>query len=124
MLSENRLLVAITGAAAVVLGAMIGLALGSAWFVVFALVVHLAATAFVAILALRLSSEVDKPGPTTVARLQAAGVRDPEGALNDALKAQGGRAARQSEEMTPSAVETELVGPGSEGSLREEKRAA
>jgi hypothetical protein len=50
---------------------------------VFALLVHLTGTALVATFAIRLSSEVDKPDPVTVARLEAEGVVDPEKRLND-----------------------------------------
>jgi hypothetical protein len=69
-----------------------------------------------------------------VARLQAGGVRDPEAALNAAIKEHSGasegltqdgeradrsrsRAGAQAQDMTPSAAETELVGPDSRGSL-------
>jgi hypothetical protein len=85
--------------------------------VVLALALHLAATFFVATFAIRLSSEVDKPDPVTVARLEAEGVRDPEKALNDSIRS--GEAERQAEEMTPSSVPTKLAGPGSEESLRD-----
>jgi hypothetical protein len=118
-LRENRLLIGILAATAAVLGAMLGLALGSAWFVVIALVVHLAGTYFVATFAIRLTSEVEKPDPVTVARLEAAGIGNPEAAINLAVRARGGtEAAEQAEEMTPASVPTELVGPGSPGGLR------
>jgi hypothetical protein len=134
LLRENRLLVGIISAVALVLAAMLGLILNSAWFVVLALAVHLVATYLVATFAIKLASEVEKPDPTTVARLQADGVSDPEAALNAALKQHTGaadgltddgertdrtprRAGAQSEAMTPSSVPTELVGPGSPGSF-------
>jgi hypothetical protein len=93
MLRENRLLIGITGAVVLVLGAMLGLALDNPWFVVFALGVHLVATFFVATFAIKLTAEVDKPDPMTVARLQAEGHSDPEAELNEALKADGDNAA-------------------------------
>ncbi len=85
--AENRLLIGIIVAVGVVLIAMLGLALDSALFVAVALVVHLVATFFVATFAIRLAGEGEKPSPTTVARLQASGVRDPEGDVNAAIKA-------------------------------------
>ena len=115
---ENRLLVTITFTAAVVLGAMAALATGSVWLLVLALAVHLAATVVVARLALRLLTQVEKPDPATVARLQREGIADPEGDLNARLRAEGGsRAAAQSDEMTPAGVRTERVGPGRDRAL-------
>jgi hypothetical protein len=118
-LRENRLLIGILGATALVLGAMLGLAFDSFWFVLIAMAVHLAATLFIATFAIRLASEVEKPSPTTVTRFEALGVRGAEQAINAALRAHEtpNRAAAQSESNTPSSVPTELVGPGSSGSL-------
>jgi hypothetical protein len=90
VLRENRLLVAVTGAVVLVLAAMLGLVLDSVVFVLLALAVHLIATFFVASLAIRLAGDGEKPDPVTVARLQAAGVSDPEAALNAAVKAHAG----------------------------------
>lgn len=117
MLRENRLLVGIITAVVLVLAAMVGLATGSPLFVVLALGVHLVATYFVATFAIKLASEVEKPDPTTVARLQAGGVRDPEAALNAAVREHTGATHGP---MTPSAVPTELVGPGSRGSFSDD----
>jgi hypothetical protein len=120
-LRSNRLLVLITGATALVVGAILSLALGSVWLTVFALAVHLAGTFVVATLAIKLLTEVEKPAPTVVARLEAAGVDDAEQRLNMAIRSHGGesRAAEQTDSMTPSADGTRLAGPGSEESLRE-----
>ena len=126
-LRSNRLLVLLTGATAVVVGAtavvvgaMLSLAVGSVWLTVFALAVHLVGTFVVATLAIKLLTEVDKPAPTVVARLEAAGVDDPEQRLNMAIRSHGGdsAAAQQTDAMTPSANGTRLAGPGSEDSLR------
>ena len=61
-LAENKLLVAITAAVLLVLVAMLGLVLDSVGFVVLALAVHLVATAFVAIFAIRLAGEGEQKG--------------------------------------------------------------
>jgi len=81
--------------------------------------------------ALRVTAEVDKPSPVTVARLQAEGVDDPESKLNRAIEAHEGSegdrvrrefevdaedartdAAAQQMSITPSSEPTDLVGPG------------
>jgi len=128
---EQQLLVAITGAAALVVGAIISLWLKSPVFTVLALLVHGAATVMVGYVVLRVTSEVEKPDPVTVARLQDEGVDDPESKLNRAIQAHEGSeddrvrrefevdaedadssAAKQQASITPSSEETELVGPG------------
>lgn len=128
-LREQQLLVAIAGGTALVVGAMLSLALGSWLFLALALAAHLLVTLLVGYVVLRVTTEVEKPGPLTVARLQAYGVDDPESKLNRAIQAhQGGDgdrvreafevdaeerdgAAEQQLSITPSSDETELVGP-------------
>lgn len=130
-LREQQLLIAITVGMALVLGAIISIALGSWIFTVLALVVHGVATVVVGYIVLRVTSEVEKPDPRTVARLQHEGVDDPEAKLNRAIQAHGSaegdrvrrefavdaddeqsEAAAQQVSITPSSEETELVGPG------------
>lgn len=130
-LREQQLLIAIAGAMALVFGAIISLWLKSWVFTVLALVVHGVATVVVGYVVLRVTSEVEKPDPRTVARLQAEGVDDPESKLNRAIQAhegadgdrvrrefgvdaedEGSEAAAQQVSITPSSEETELVGPG------------
>ena len=126
---EQQLLLAITTGAAVVVGAIAALALGSWLFLVFALAVHALMTLLVGYVVLRVTTEVEKPGPLTVARLQAAGVDDPEARLNRAIQAHAGSngdrvreafqvngddrtgAADQQLSNTPASGQTELVGP-------------
>jgi hypothetical protein len=126
---EQQLLLAITTGAAVVVGAIAALALGSWLFLVLALAVHGLMTLLVGYVVLRVTTEVEKPGPLTVARLQAAGVDDPEARLNRAIQAHvggdgdrvreafavdaedRGGAADQQLSNTPASGETELVGP-------------
>ena len=130
-LREQQLQIAIAGAAALVFGAIVSLWLKSWVFTVVALAVHAAATVVVGYVVLRITSEVEKPDPRTVARLQDEGVDDPESKLNRAIQAHEGaegdrvrrafevdaedeqsEAAAQQVSITPSSEETELVGPG------------
>ena len=129
-LREQQLQIAIAGAAALVVGASISLWLKSWVFTVLALVVHAVATVVVGYVVLRVTSEVEKPDPRTVARLQDEGVDDPESKLNLAIQAHEGAegdrvrrefevdaedqessAAKQQASITPSSEETELTGP-------------
>jgi len=97
--SRSRLLFAVIGAAGVVVAAAAALALKS--WVVFgvAIVLHAIGTATVVTVAFRATTDVEKPGPATVAMLEDEGVDDPEGALNQLVEQassrdEGGRAAR------------------------------
>lgn len=51
------------------------------------LLAHALATIAIVALALRLTSQVERPSPTTVAKLEAEGVVDPEAKLNDTVRA-------------------------------------
>ena len=130
-LREQQLEIAIGAGAAIVVGAIISLALDSWIFLVLAVLVHGIVTLTVGYIVLRVTTEVEKPSPVTVARLQAQGVDDPEAKLNMAIQAHedghanrvrdalgvdaedrdGGDAADQQVANTPSSEETELVGP-------------
>lgn len=129
-LREQQLQVVIGGAAALVVGAIISLWLKSWVFTVLALTVHAVATLVVGYVVLRVTSEVEKPDPRTVARLQDEGVDDPESKLNLAIQAHEGSdgdrvrrefevdaedqkstAAAQQTSITPASEETDLVGP-------------
>jgi hypothetical protein len=85
-LSANKLLVGITFAVVVVVGAILALATDAWWAVVLAALVHATATVIVIGVALRLTSQVEKPDPATVARLEDAGVADPEAKMNQAIR--------------------------------------
>lgn len=130
-LREQQLLIAIAGGTALVFGAIISLWLKSWVFTVLALGVHAVATVVIGYVVLRVTSEVEKPDPVTVARLQDEGVDDPESKLNRAIEAHEGTEddrvrrefeveaedassspAKQQASITPSSEETELVGPG------------
>jgi hypothetical protein len=88
---ENKLLIGVTLAGAVVVGVILSLALGSWIFVVLAVLVHALATTAVVAMTLRMTDEADKPDPRTVARLEDEGVSDPERALNERERAAGQR---------------------------------
>lgn len=79
---RSRLLLVVVGVAGVVVAAIIALALQS-WIVFAALLaLHAIGTTIVVATALRTTTNVEKPSPTTVAMLESEGVSDPEGALN------------------------------------------
>lgn len=84
--AENRFILSISLATALVVGAIASLALHSVWFLVLALLIHAGATTVVVGTVFRLTDEVEKPDPATVADLQAHGVSDPEQQLNDAVR--------------------------------------
>jgi hypothetical protein len=85
LLRANWLLVLITFAGAIVVGAIASLAVGSWWLLAAALVVHGLATGAVVATVIRLAGEGDKPDPATVADLEDHGVSDPEARVNAAL---------------------------------------
>jgi hypothetical protein len=86
VLRENQLLLVITFATAVVLGVIGSLAANSWWVLLIPLAFHALGTTVVVATSLRLSTQVEKPDPVTVARLEAEGVRDPEQKMNDAIQ--------------------------------------
>lgn len=79
---RSRLLLVVVGVAGIIVAAIIALALQS--WIVFAvlLALHAIGTTIVVTTALRTTTNVEKPSPTTVAMLENEGVADPEGALN------------------------------------------
>ena len=83
---SSRMLLSVVGAALLVAGLAVSLATESwVWFGV-ALGVHALFAAVVIGIAMTLTTQVEKPDPTTVTALEAAGVADPEGALNDLVE--------------------------------------
>jgi hypothetical protein len=85
-ISDNELLLGITLAGALVVGIILSLALDSWLFLVLAIAVHAVGTVAVTLLAIWLATSGDRPDPRTVARLEQEGVRNPEQALNDAVR--------------------------------------
>lgn len=86
MLSSSKLLVGITFAVVVMVGAMLSLALDSWLLLPVLTLVHAVVTFLVVTVALRLTTQVDKPDPSTVARLEAEGMDDPEKQLNESIR--------------------------------------
>ena len=83
---SSRLPLIVVGSALLVAGVVASLATESwVWFGV-ALGVHALFAGLVIATALTLTTAVEKPGPTTVTALEAEGVADPEGALNDLVE--------------------------------------
>ena len=83
---SSRMLLIVVGAALLVAGVVASLATESwIWFAV-ALGVHALFAAVVVGTALTQTTQVEKPAPTTVTALEAEGVADPEGALNDLVE--------------------------------------
>jgi membrane protein implicated in regulation of membrane protease activity len=83
---SSRLLLLVTGAALLATGVVVSLATASwVWFGV-ALAVHAILSGVVVVSALATATQVEKPAPTTVTTLEAEGVSDPEGVLNDLVE--------------------------------------
>ena len=93
-LAASKLLVGITLAIAVVVGVMLSLWLDSWWFVVLATAVHVVVTLAVVTMTLRVTTQVEKPDPGTVASLEEAGVPDPEQKVNEAIRAAEGESGK------------------------------
>jgi membrane protein implicated in regulation of membrane protease activity len=113
---SGRLLLIVVGAALLVVGVIASLAFDNWIFFGLAIVAHAIFTGIVVASALRLTTEVEKPSPTTEAALQDQGVNDPSGALNDLVEQvseseEGGeREAAQRKSMTPASEPTRKVG--------------
>ncbi len=90
LVKANRLLITVTFALMVVVGVAASLALGSWWPVLVATLAHGTMATIVVTVGLRMTSQVEKPDPSTVARLEDAGLADPEGQMNQAIRAAAG----------------------------------
>src|SRR4051794_1922055 len=83
---ESRVLVGVTFFTAVVVGAIIALITGKWWAILIPEVVHFGATMLVSYLAIRSTTNVEKPSAAHVEELAEEGVRDPEETLNNAVQ--------------------------------------
>lgn len=128
-LSENRLIMAMTLLAALVVGAVVSLATGSWWFLLLALGVHALGTIVVVTLVLGMTTQTEHMSPSAAARLQDEGVADPDAVLSDLVEEyapqdrKGDRqetspqehpaqsAAEQRSSVTPSQEGSKPVGP-------------
>jgi hypothetical protein len=81
-LASNRLVLLGTLGLALTVGVIAALALETFWIIALPLVVHAIFSGVVATLAIRVSTQVEKPDPVAVGRLEEAGVSDPEQTLN------------------------------------------
>ena len=101
VLSESRELIAITFFATLIVGAVIALITGAWWFIIVALVLHAIGTLVVVGTAFSLATRGESPDPRTAAALEARGVRDADGALEQAVEAAtDGRAGRDGGETS------------------------
>ena len=89
-LASNRLVLVGTLAVAITVGVIAALALGNWWILALPLVVHMIFSGAIATLAIRVTTQVEKPDPVAVGRLEEAGVADPERTLNDLLAQSAG----------------------------------
>lgn len=89
-LASNRLVLVGTLALAITVGVIASLALESWWVLALPLLVHAIFSGVIATLAIRVSTQVEKPDPTAVGRLEEAGVADPEKTLNDLIAESAG----------------------------------
>lgn len=84
--ATSRLLIILTGATALAVGMIAALALDNWWIVVGAMVVHGILTMVVISSSMTLFSQVEKPDPTVVAKLEEEGVDDPEPVINNLVE--------------------------------------
>ncbi len=84
--ASSRLLILLTGATALTVGVIAALALGSWWLVAVAMLVHGVLTAVVVGSSMTLFSQVEKPDPSVVTKLEEEGVEDPEPVINDLVE--------------------------------------
>lgn len=85
-LSQNRLALALTFLAALVVGAVVSLATGSWWFLLLALGVHALGTIAIVGIVLGMTTETEHVSPTAAARLEDEGVADPDAVLSELVE--------------------------------------
>ena len=85
-LASSRLLLVVAGTALAVVGVIASLALDNWLFFAVAIVAHAVFATVVVGTALAVTTDSEKPAPTTEAQLEAEGVSDPAGALGDLVE--------------------------------------
>lgn len=123
-LSQNRLAIAMTLLAALVIGAIVSLATGSWWFLLLALGVHALGTLAIVTLVLAMTTQTEHMSPGASAALQDEGVEDPDGLLSDLVEEYAPGDRRGDEQATSpqedaaqaSAEQRSSVTPSQEGS--------
>lgn len=91
VLESNRLLLIVSLALALMLGVIAALALDSWWILPVLMLVHGGLTIVVVGAALRMTTKAEKLDPVTEAKLEAEGVADPEGELDDLVEHAAGK---------------------------------
>jgi hypothetical protein len=125
-LANHRLTIAITFLVLVCAGVIVSLETGSWWLLLAAVGVHAAGTFAVALAALQATTDVEKPAPETVARLEDEGVSNPEGRVNDLVEDFGGAGAARGTAEVASPGSNERTAQASEDPARStvEQRSA
>jgi type IV secretory pathway TrbD component len=85
-LSQSRLLIGATFCLALIVGAVAALASGQWWWIIVALLLHAVGTTVVVATTLRMTADVESPDPRAAAALEEQGIRDPDAALNEAVR--------------------------------------
>jgi hypothetical protein len=106
-LGASGFLLVVTGASLGIALLVLALADGNWVWLPIAVLVLVGSLAAIGYFLIDRTTELEKPSAEEVAALEAKGVRDPEGALNDELE------PPQQEDVTPGAVDSKPVGPGS-----------
>ncbi|HEU4703739.1 MAG TPA: hypothetical protein VFS37_14760 [Conexibacter sp.] len=123
-LSQNRLALAMTLFAALVVGAIVSLATGSWWFLVLALAVHALGTIAVVAIAIAMTTQTEHLSPSAAAALEDEGVEDPDALLSDLVEEYAPADRRGDEQATSphddpaqsTAEQRSSVTPSQEGS--------
>lgn len=123
-LSQNRVLLAMTFLAALVVGAVVSLATGSWWFLPLALAVHALGTVAVAAIVLAMTTQTEHLSPSAAAALEDEGVDDPDAVFSDLVEEYAPADRRGDEQATSphedpaqsSAEQRSSVTPSQEGS--------
>lgn len=123
-LSQNRLVIAMTLLAALVVGAIVSLATGSWWLLLLALGVHALGTLVVVAIVLKMTTQTEHVSPTAAAALQEEGVGDPDAVFSDLVEEYAPADRRGDEQATSpredpaqaSAEQRSSVTPSQEGS--------
>jgi hypothetical protein len=89
-LSANRPIILISFLTLLVVGSVLALITGSWWWLIVPLVVHAIATLALGAGIVHTTTQVEKPDPSTVAKMEDEGVADPEGRFNELVDEYGG----------------------------------
>jgi len=82
-MGNPKMLVAYTLGAAVVLGAIVSLVTNSWWFLLIAIAIHFAVSAFFLVFTFKRIEQGDKPDPVTEAHMEAGDIPKDKGGLTE-----------------------------------------